>query len=63
MRESLAAKDMEILTEKQLRNQWIDFRDRGQYELEKQIKLLEQTFVDIQTTFENMTGNSNQFRF
>lgn len=54
---SLVEKDQEIALQRRLVEYWKDYRDRGQHDHDKQIRLLEESVTDLQETFETMSGH------
>ena len=44
-----------MLEEKQV-EYWNEYKDRGQFEHQKQIKLMQQELVDMETSFKEMSG-------
>jgi len=50
-------KDNETSTAKQELEYWMDFKERGQHEQFKQVRLLQQELLDMQSLFDEMSSH------
>jgi hypothetical protein len=55
LKEQIARKEAEIVKEKKQVDYWKQYEVKGQHEHSKQIKLLQQELVDMESTFEEMS--------
>ena len=56
LKEQIARTQTEIVKEQRQASYWNEYKNRGQQDHKKQIRLLEEELVDMQRSFDEMAG-------
>ena len=56
----MAHRESEIIQEERDVTYWHEYKEKGQHEHQKQIALLQQELIDMETSFTEMTGQSHK---
>ena len=56
LKEQIARRAADIAMEEKQADYWSEYKAKGQHDHSKQIKLLEQELIDMQSTFDEMSS-------